>query len=85
MIVSLEDGNLPFETEDQELHNYFGSCETVVSAKIIADQFTGRPGSFEIVERPNQEEATQTINPLLGTDLSGRIFMINEVYLLKED
>ena len=85
MIVSLQEKNLPFETTDPELPNYFNSCETVLSAKFIADQFTGRAGSLEIVEIPNQEEAKQTINPLLGTDLSDRILVINEVYPLKED
>ncbi len=77
-------GNLPFSTTDQELQDHFASQGTVVSAKVIADRFTGRSRGFGFVEMSNQEEATQAIDALNGTDLGGRILVVNEARPLEE-
>ena len=78
MNVKLYVGNLPFETTDEELHNHFVSYGTVISAKIIADRFTGRSRGFGFVELSTQEEAENAINALHGTDLGGRILVVNK-------
>ena len=77
-------GNLPFETTDQELQDHFAPQGTVVSAKIIADRFTGRSRGFGFVEMSTHEEAEQAINALHGTDLGGRILVVNQARQLEE-
>ncbi len=77
-------GNLPFSTTDQELHDHFASQGTVISAKVIADRFTGRSRGFGFVEMSSQEEASEAINALNGTDLGGRILVVNEARPLEE-
>ena len=78
MSVKLYIGNLPFATTDQELRDHFASQGTVVSATIIFDRFTGRSRGFGFVEMSQPEEATQAINALNGTELGGRILVVNE-------
>ncbi len=77
-------GNLPFETTDQELQGHFASQGTVVSANVIVDRFTGRSRGFGFVEMSTQEEAEQAIKALHGTDLGGRILVVNEARPLQE-
>ncbi len=84
MGVKLYVGNLPFATTDQELQDYFASQGTVISAKVIADKFTGRSRGFGFVEMSTQDEAEKAINSLHGTDLGGRILVINEARPLQE-
>jgi RNA recognition motif-containing protein len=84
MSVKLYIGNLPFEITDQELQDLFAPQGTVVSAKIIADRFTGRSRGFGFVEMSTQEEAEQAINALHGTDLGGRILVVNQARQLEE-
>ena len=78
MGVKLYVGNLPFETTDQELREHFSSQGSVVSATVIFDRFTGRSRGFGFVEMSQPEEAAQAIDTLNGTDLGGRILVINE-------
>ena len=70
--------NLPFETTDETLQEHFASQGTVVSAKVILDRFTGRSRGFGFVEMSTQEEGEQAIANLHGTDLGGRILVVNE-------
>ncbi|TFG61488.1 MAG: RNA-binding protein [Nitrospirales bacterium] len=76
-------GNLPIETTDQTLQDQFGLQEGYFS-QYHCDRFTERSQGFEFIEMPNQEEAKQTIHTLRGTDLRGRILVMNEARPLKE-
>ncbi len=78
MGVKLYVGNLPFSTNDQELHDHFSSHGTVVSAKVISDRYTGRSRGFGFVEMSAQEEAQEAITALHGSDLGGRMLVVNE-------
>lgn len=77
-------GNLPFITTDQDLHDHFASQGTVISAKVIADRLTGRSRGFGFVEMATQDEAEKATSALNGTDLGGRILMINKARPLEE-
>jgi len=61
-------GNLPFSATDQELQDFFSAHGNVVSAKVIADRYTGR----------SQDEAQAAITALHGADMGGRILVVNE-------
>jgi len=54
MGVKLYIGNLQFETTDQDLQNPFASEGMVISAKVMADRFTGRSRGFGLVEMSTQ-------------------------------
>ena len=71
-------GNLPFSTTDQELQACFAAHGNVVSAKVIADRFTGRSRGFGFVEMATPDEAQAAITALHGTDLGGRVLVVNE-------
>ena len=61
MCDNLYIGNLPLGTTAKELQDHFSSHGTVTSAKVMADQFTGRSRGYEFMEMPTQEEAGQAI------------------------
>ena len=84
MGVKLYIGSLPFATTDQERQDHVASQGTVISAKVMADRFTGRSRGFGFVEMSTQEEAEQASNALHGTDLGGRILAVNEARPLEE-
>ena len=84
MGVKLYIGSLPFATTDQELQDHVASQGNVISAKVMADRFTGRSRGFGFVEMSTQEEAEQASNALHGTDLGGRILAVNDVRPLEE-
>jgi len=71
-------GNLPFSATDQELQDFFSAHGNVVSAKVIADRYTGRSRGFGFVEMSSQDEAQAAITALHGADMGGRILVVNE-------
>jgi cold-inducible RNA-binding protein len=77
MGVKLYVGNLPFSTTNQDLHHHFSSYGTVASAQVILDRYTGRSRGFGFVEMSSQEEAEEAIHALNGTDLGGRMLVVN--------
>ena len=84
MSVKLYIGNLPFDITDQGLQEHFAAQGTVISAKIMADRFTGRSRGFGFIEMSTQEEAEHAIQALHGTDLGGRILVVNEARPMEE-
>jgi len=84
MGVKLYIGSLPFATTDQELQDHVASQGNVISAKVMADRFTGRSRRFGFVEMSTQEEAEQASNALHEIDLGGRILAVNEARPLEE-
>ena len=66
MSVRLYVGNLPKETEKQELEAVFEQTEPKVSTKVIVDRKTGKCRGFGFVTVKNEEQADQIIEQFNG-------------------
>jgi cold-inducible RNA-binding protein len=71
-------GNLSFSTNDDALSQLFSQAGTVVSARVITENHTGRSKGFGFVEMSNDEEAQAAINKFNGTELDGRALKVSE-------
>ncbi len=71
-------GNLPFNTNDQDLAEIFGQVGQVRSTKIIFDRESGRSKGFGFVEMSSEDEAAQAISQFNGAQLNGRPLTVNE-------
>ena len=71
-------GNLSYQTTEDELRDLFAEFGDVVSAKLIADKFTGQSKGFGFVEMSNNSEAQKPIYELNGRDVNGRNVTINQ-------
>ena len=69
-------GGIAFSTTDEGLGEFFGQAGTVVSARVVTDQFSGRSRGFGFVEM--SDGADEAIRALNGTDLQGRNITVNE-------
>ena len=76
--MNLYIGNLSWGCTEEELQQFFESCGTVESRKIVKDKVTNRSRGFAFVEMPNEEEAREAINKLNGANLGGRSISVNE-------
>ena len=71
-------GNLPYQTDENELQTLFATAGTVETVSVVRDQATGRARGFGFVEMGSDEEAQQAISQLNNADLGGRSIMVNE-------
>jgi RNA recognition motif-containing protein len=71
-------GNLPYSTDDAELESTFNQFGQVDSARVITDRESGRSKGFGFVEMASDDEATQAIEKLNGSQLSGRQITVSE-------
>lgn len=71
-------GNLPYSTNDDELHETFAPYGTVTSARVIMDKMTGRSRGFGFVEMASNDEGQAAISALDGKDMGGRPLKVNE-------
>src|SRR5215510_14862834 len=72
-------GNLPYDTDEQQLRDLFGQGgRTVREVKLVTDRETGRPRGFGFVEMGTQEEADSAIRALNGQNFGGRPLTVNE-------
>lgn len=69
-------GNLPFDTENDELSSMFEGYGTVTDCFIPTDRESGRPRGFAFVTMP-EEGAAKAIDELNGTDFGGREMVVN--------
>ncbi|MEF3279531.1 MAG: RNA-binding protein [Elusimicrobiota bacterium] len=77
-------GGLPFKTGDDELNTLFTSYGKVSSAKVIKDKFSGRSRGFGFVEMEDDNEATNAITKLNGSEYEGRKLIVNEARPMTE-
>ena len=63
---------------DDILKNAFETHGKVVSAKVITDRQTGRSRGYGFVEMENESEASNAIQALNGSELSGRNIIVSE-------
>jgi RNA recognition motif-containing protein len=71
-------GNLPYQTTSDALAQLFAQAGTVVSAKVVADKFSGRSRGFGFVEMSSDEESKKAIELFNGKDFEGRALVVNE-------
>jgi RNA recognition motif-containing protein len=71
-------GNLPFNTDEQALHELFAANGTVDSVTIMRDQATGRARGFGFVEMATDEDAQRAIDALNNANFGGRNLTVNE-------
>lgn len=71
-------GNLPYNVTEDRLQQHFAQFGSVVSARIIADKFSGRSKGFGFVEMSSDQEAEKAITALNGTDFEGRNIVVSE-------
>jgi RNA recognition motif-containing protein len=71
-------GNLPYTTTSDTLAQLFAGAGTVVSAKVVADKFSGRSRGFGFVEMSSDEESKKAIEMFNGKDVEGRALVVNE-------
>jgi RNA recognition motif-containing protein len=70
-------GNLPFQTDDDQLRELFAQHGSVESARVITDRETGRSRGFGFVEM-DAAAADAAMQALNGSDLGGRPLRVNE-------
>ena len=71
-------GNLHFDLSEEELRQAFEEYGEVSSVKIITDKFSGRSRGFGFVEMVNDDEASEAIDRINGSDLKGRKVNVNQ-------
>jgi cold-inducible RNA-binding protein len=71
-------GGLPYSTQQEEVEQLFSQCGQVISATIVRDKFTNQSRGFGFVEMATEEQASDAITKLNGTQLGGRTIVVNE-------
>jgi RNA recognition motif-containing protein len=71
-------GGLPYSTQAEEVRELFSQCGEVISATIIRDKFTNQSRGFGFVEMATEDQASDAIKKLNGTQLGGRSLVVNE-------
>lgn len=71
-------GNLPYETNEQDLQDLFAQAGTVETVTVMRDRDTGRARGFAFVEMASSEEAQAAISQLNDQQFGGRRLTVNE-------
>jgi cold-inducible RNA-binding protein len=71
-------GNLPYETSETDLQEFFAQAGTVDTVRVMRDAATGRARGFAFVEMASDEDAQAAINQLNEKQLGGRALTVNE-------
>lgn len=71
-------GNLPYETDEGQLKEFFAQKGEVTSARVITDRETGRSRGFGFVEFSDDAAADAAVAELNGADFGGRKLVVNE-------
>lgn len=71
-------GNLPYSVRDQDLMTLFSQYGSVSSAKVVIDRETDRSKGFGFVEMPSNDEGSDAVNKLNGSEFAGRALRVNE-------
>lgn len=71
-------GSLPYNITESELTTLFSKFGSVVSAKLIIDQFSGNAKGFGFVEMSTRSEGHKAMDGLNGKEYNHRILVCNE-------
>ena len=71
-------GNLPYETNEDDLQTLFAQAGAVESVNVMRDRETGRARGFAFVEMVTDEDAQNAISQLNEQPFGGRRLTVNE-------
>ena len=71
-------GNIPYETNEQDLQDLFGQAGAVESVTVMRDRDTGRARGFAFVEMASDDDAQKAITELNDRQFGGRRLTVNE-------
>ena len=71
-------GNLPFDTNENDLRTLFGEYGQVTDVHLPIDRESNRPRGFAFVTMDSKEAMENAIKSLDGQDFQGRALRINE-------
>lgn len=71
-------GSLPFKLKEKELKDLFEKYGEVSSVKIVIDNITRQNKGFGFVEMPDEKQAYKAIKELNGSQLGGRVIIVNQ-------
>lgn len=78
MPVRLFVGNLPYDTTEEELRQFFSAVGPLSFIHIPKDRETGRPRGFAFVEFEDRTQADEAVRRFNSQPLRGRPLAINE-------
>jgi RNA recognition motif-containing protein len=68
-------GNIPYDTTEDQLREFFASTGAVQAVRVVTDKDTGRSKGFAFVEMENSEKAIIDLN---NADFYGRPLRLNQ-------
>lgn len=71
-------GNLPYQTNEQELQELFTQAGAVSTVTVMRDRDTGRARGFAFVEMATDADAQSAITKLNDQPFGGRRLTVNE-------
>jgi cold-inducible RNA-binding protein len=71
-------GNLPYQTTEEDLQEYFSQAGAVDTVRVMRDQATGRARGFAFVEMATEADAENAVNTLHEKSFGGRNLTVNE-------
>jgi RNA recognition motif-containing protein len=71
-------GNIPFETNENDLQELFAEAGAVESVNVVRDRETGRARGFAFVEMATDEAAQAAVTQLNDRTFGGRRLTVNE-------
>ena len=71
-------GNLPYDTNEDDLTNLFSGAGTVSSVNVVRDRETGRARGFAFVEMANDADEQKAIDDLQNVEWMGRMIRVNK-------
>lgn len=70
-------GNLPYQTQQKDLMEYFTQAGVVSSVDVMLDKFTGRSRGFAFVEMSTSAEAARAVEMFHNQEFQGRTLTVN--------
>jgi RNA recognition motif-containing protein len=70
-------GNLSYQTQENDLQDYFATAGVVTSVNLMLDKMTGKSRGFAFVEYATAEDAVKAVEQFHGKEFQGRQLTVN--------
>jgi len=70
-------GNLPYQTQENELNEHFSQAGTVTAVQMMLDRMTGKSRGFAFVDFASDAEAAKAVEMFHNQEFQGRQLTVN--------